>query len=244
MATETEDLTKRLEAAITRISTLEGELRAKPKAQEAPAAPAFDLVKFRSALVMDPIGTLQALQVPSDHVEYLRTALIADKLGDKADMSMRMFLSQGPQMMAAQSTAESVAALSRRLDDQDKQKEAAAKRESFKTIIANKEKYPNLSKAAAADPDLIAEAEKHGGTAEEYAASQEAKLTKLAAVFVPSTASVTADNSGQSTQAKPTPLAGALQGDLPAVAQPQPGAWDYTKTRNALVQKYSRPIKE
>ncbi len=174
----------------------------------------------------------------------MRTVLIADKLGDNAPAHMKAIAMQGPQMMAAQATAESVATLSRRLDERDKQEQKAAKRESFKTISGNKEKYPNLTKAVAADPSLIEEMDRHGGTAEEFAALQEAKLVKLTAAFGLPAASVNADNKDQSTKVTPTPLASNLNGDVPAAANATEGAWTrehYLKVRNEIVQRATRP---
>lgn len=242
MADETAELKKLLETAIARISSLEGELRTKPKEKETPQA--FDLVKFRESLIIDPVGTMRAMQMGGEHVEHVRNVLIADKLGDQAPPQMKVFAAQGPQMMAAQAQAEAVATLSRRLDDREKQEQKAAKKESLKAITANKEKYPNLSKALAADPDLAEELEKHTGTAEEFAANQEAKYTKLAAAFVPQTASTSADNKGQSTQTKPTPLASSLNGDTPPIVKENPGEWTrdaYTKVRDSIVHKYNSP---
>ena len=243
MATETEELRKALDTAIARISTMEGELRAKPKAAETPPAPVFDIFKFRQALALDPVGTMRSMQMSPEHIEHVRTSLLVDQLGDNAPAHLRMTVQQGPQMMAVAAQGESLAMLSRRLDERDAREQSTAKRESFKSISANKEKYPNLAKAVAADPELISELEKHGGTAEEFAASQEAKLTKLAAVFAPPAGSVKPDNSDQSKQVMPTPLAGALGGDPPVIVK-NPGGWSrdaFTKTRDEIVQKYARP---
>ncbi len=243
MATETELMAK-LETAIGRISALEGELRSKPKAAEVPAAPAFDIYKFREALTIDPVGTMKAMQMNPEHVEHVRSILLADKMGDAASPHLKMMAMQGPQMMAAQATADSVANLSRRLDERDKQEQKAAKRESFKTISVDKEKYPNLAKAVSADPALFEEVDLHGGTAEEFAVSQEAKLKKLVAVLVPSAASVTADNKDQSTKVVPTPLAGALGGDPPAITKSKPGEWtreESRKLRDEIVLKSTSP---
>jgi hypothetical protein len=236
-----DDTTKNLNAAIARIAALESELRSKP-AKESESV--FDLVAFRKQLTIDPIGTLRSLQLGTEHIDHVRSVLIADKLGDQAPPQLRVFAAQGAQLVAAHAQAETIAALSRRLDDRDKQEQKATKREAFKSITANKEKYPNLAKAFAADPELVSEMDAHGGTAEEFAASQEAKLQKLVSVFAPSTASVTADNRGQSTQAKPTALAGTLSGDPPPLEKEQSG-WtrdQYTKIRDGIVQKYSQKV--
>ncbi len=243
MTTESELLAK-LDAAISRISSLEGELRNKPKAKEEASPPPFDLVRFRQAFITDPVGTMGSLQITAQQAEHVRQTLEVHSQGDRAPLDMRMRVAQGPQMMAVQANAEALATLSRRLDEQDKAKTDAAKKESFKTIAANKEKYPNLAKAAAADPDYVNKLEKHGGTAEEFAAAQEAELSKLAALFAPQTASENAGNIGQSSQTKPTPLAANLNGDVPAVQQTNPGAWTREaaqKLQNEIVQKYARP---
>ncbi len=59
-----EEMQKMLDTAIGRISSLEGELRAKPKAAETPP---FDIYKFRESLSIDPIGTMRAMNMNPDH---------------------------------------------------------------------------------------------------------------------------------------------------------------------------------
>lgn len=184
---------------LRRLATLESELASLRK----PAAPAFDPNQFRQAFINDPVGTLTRMGAPVDHITKV---LVANAMGDQAPPELKVLASQGPQLMAHQALEAQVEALSRQLSTMNASSQKAGLRESLKTIGSDKTKYPNLSKAVAADPSLLdEELASHGGTAEELAAKVEARLTKMAAIYAPTPPASTeyADDDASSTQGKP-----------------------------------------
>jgi hypothetical protein len=199
---------------LRRLATMESELASLRK----PAAPAFDPNQFRQAFINDPVGTLTRMGAPVDHITKV---LVANAMGDQAPPELKVLASQGPQLMAQQALEAQVEALSRQLSTMSASSQKAGLRESLKTIGSDKSKYPNLSKAVAADPSLLdEELASHGGTAEELAAKVEARLAKVAAIYAPPSASAAdADDDTPSTQGKP-----AGNDGVPPLQAKSPGA--------------------
>jgi hypothetical protein len=221
---------------LTRIAALEAQLDSIRKS--APAAPQFDPEAFRRAFVANPVGVLQQMGAPIDHITKV---LVANAMGDNAPPELKVLASQGPQLMAHQALEAQVEALSRQLSTMNATSQKAGLREGLKTISADKSKYPNLAKAVAADPSLVdEELTGHGGTAEELAAKLEARLSKVAAIYAPPVASVNAANDTvQSTQDKP---AGAPDDGVPPIPKKPSGVFgpDEAKAlRDEIVRKHA-----
>lgn len=238
---------KQVEMLVTRIATLEKELRSKP------AAPAVDeaavrskvISEFAHALLTDSVGTLKSMGAKPEQIEVIRAQMIADKLGDQAPPQMRFIAQQGPQMMQQTKTEEAIAALSRQVAELAKANSEGPKLSKFDSIIeTEKSKYPNLAEALKADKEaIVGNLKAFGGSAEEFIAAQEAQWAKfgLAAKAAASAVSAeTTDNQGQSTKTTPAPLASNLVGgSTPAqtpAAQPEKKTpvWN-AETHKALV---------
>lgn len=223
------DLAQQFQTALARIAQLEAALNKKPE----PAAPqSLDIRAF----IADPVGTAQKHNMD---VEHLTKHFFVHAMGDAAPPNLKDYVRQGQQFSTATGAIETkLEALVRRLDDLA----GGSKRESFHKLAADKEKYPHLAAAFAADPSLFDEDVGQGDPAE-TATKLEAKLSKLAPALgaKPQAASVAvADtSSAQAQQAKPAPLAGVIQGDPPPIQQRQPGAVTpdvYEQLKNEVVR--------
>lgn len=242
---EITELKTALATALSRIGSMESELRTKPK--EAAFDPNAFYSEFVKRFTLDPVGTMRSLNMPVTNIDHVRDALIADKLGAEAPPHMRMLAAQGPQVLASQALNEQLTALSRRVEELSNSALTGSKRQSFKAITESKDKYPNLSKALSVDDSpIMAELEKHGGSAEEFAMQQEAKWAKYGLAPAASTTSAdTVDNKGQSTKATPAPLAGQLNTvQQPVTPENKPGVWNadrHAALRDSIVAKVSAP---
>jgi hypothetical protein len=227
-----EDLMKRL-------AVLEAEVSRSRAATQAPQLNEDAIIQaFVQRLIHDPIGTLTSRGAP---VEHLTRVFVANAMGDQAPQELKMLAAQGPQVIAARAVESKVEALSRQFSNLVDATTKAATRESFKALTSDKSKYPHLAKAAAADPDLIAEElGAHGGTAEELAAKLEARLTKVAAVYAPPPASgEDAVSHVPSTQDTP---AGVTNDGVPPIPKQAVGVFraeDHAKLRDEIVRKHT-----
>lgn len=237
-------LQKSLETALSRIGSLEGELRGKKP--EVPQG--IDPTVLRNQLTLDPIAALRGYNIPDETITHLRTCLIADLLGDAAPQHMKDIARSGKQVIATQASNAAVADLSRRFDELTTGQKNKQKRDEFNAITAMKDKYPNLAKAATAKPELFTDSlVKHGGTAEEFAVAEEARLAEVAAALgVPTTSVNNVDNKDQSKKVVSAPLASALNGAVPDITQgSKPSSWNqesHNKLRDEIVAKVSSRI--
>lgn len=205
-----------------------------------PEEKSFDPQAFRSAFVADPLGSMTKMGVP---VDYITKVLVAHAMGDQAPAELRMLAQQGP-MVSAQNALESrLEQLSRQVSTIVETGSKKSVQESFKALSADKTKYPHLAKAVQADASLFdGELSGHGGTAEEFATQAEARLSKIAAIYVPPTASeANADKPDQSMQVKPATSA-SLPGGVPPLPVDKAGVFtneDHAKLREEVVRKYA-----
>jgi hypothetical protein len=244
---EISEMKTALATAMTRISSMEGELRTKPK------EPAFDPQKFVQSFLLDPVGSLKRMGARPEHLDVARAALIADRLGDQAPPEMRFAAAQGPQVLAAQAMQDSIASLSRQLEDMKTAALTGGKRKSFKAITeSNKTKYPNLAKALSVDEEgIMAELEKHGGSVEEFIKAQEGKWAKFGLVPAEpatTTSAETVEELDPRLKVTPAPLSGQLNTvQQPAAkTEPAPGVWNadrHAKLRDEILKKVSAPKK-
>lgn len=160
------------------------------------------------------------------HVDRVNTAHV---LGDQAPPEMRYLALQGPQLAQTSSLATAVENLSRRFEELVVAPRAVeGTRDSVKTLAANKEKYPYLSKAIATNPKLL-ESRMAGrtGTAEDIAKSLEDEAAEFATAYGVTVAQPASDGNAagnaQSAQGKPAPLAGTSIGDVPPLPGPSVG---------------------
>lgn len=217
---------EQFQTALARIAQLEAQLNKKPE----PAPQSLDIRAF----VADPVGVAQKLGMD---VEHLTKHFFAHAMGDQAPPPLKDYVRQGQQFGATTGAIESkLEALARRLEDLA----GGTKRESFQKLAADKAKYPNLATVFAADPSLF---DVGAGDPVEYAQKEEERLSKLATAFKPQSASaeVAATSSAKEQQAKPAPLAGAVQGDPPPIQQRQPGHVSndvYEQLKNEVVRQY------
>lgn len=225
------------EKLLARMAAMETELAAFRKAAK-PTAPAFD----KAAFIRDPQGFMAQHGIPQDHVTRV---LVASAMGEQAPPELKVLAAMGPQMSATHALDAKLEALSRQFSELTAAQSTQGKRESWKALISDKTKHPHLAKAVSADPSLFDdELSAHGGTAEELAASIEAKLAKYAAVIAPPPASeANADKSTvQSPQDKPAPLASTTSGGVPPIPQTPNGVLDpaaQAALKDEIIRKYS-----
>jgi hypothetical protein len=233
------------EQILARMAQMEAELSTLRAAQRQPQTPAFDQAAFVRAFTADPIGSMGKMGIPVEHVTKIA---VAHALGNEAPPALQAYASMGPQVSATQQIASTVEALSRRLDEQDKRSKMMGVRESMQKLIADKAKYPHLSKAFEADPSLFeADITGHQGSAEDLVAALESRQAKVAAAYgvklTPQPAS--GENAGNSQQAqsaesKPA-LAGSMSGDVPPINQPKAGVFgkeDHEKLKAEILAKF------
>jgi hypothetical protein len=218
---ENEDLKSQYATLLSRFAALEAEVSNYRSQSRRPAEDPAKL--FREEMVRDPHGTMARYGVPAD---YVTKRLIAKQMIDAGvplPDELQGLAGLGTQLSATSALENKLEQLSRQVSSIVDSGAKASARQSFQALSANKAKYPNLAKAIAADPDLFNEAlSAHGGTAEEFAAAEEARLARVAKVLgapVTSTAPVTTDV--QSKQDAPA-TAGNLNSEMPPVsAAPQ-----------------------
>ncbi len=203
------DLQTQFQTALARIAQLEAQLSKKPE----PAPQSLDIRAFMA----NPVGMAQKHGMD---VEHLSKHFFAHVMGDQAPAQLKDYAKMGQQLGDTNAYIESkLDALARRLDDLA----GGSRRDSFQKLAADRAKYPNLAAAYAADPSLFDVGQ---GDAAEYAQREEDRLSKLAVALgksQPASAAVADTSSAQVSQAKPAPLAGAIQGDPPPIQQPKPG---------------------
>ncbi len=203
--------------------------------------PQHDPVAFRTAFVADPIGTLTRMGAPVDHVTRV---LVAHAMGEQAPPELRVLAAMGPQVSATSALDSKVDALSRQVSTFLESQTKAGTRSSFQALAADKTKYPHLAKAFTADPSLFDDEVATGENALELAAKLEARLTKVAAVYAPPTASE--GNADQpivpSTKDEPAALAGTTSGGVPPIPRSPTGVITPAEDkalRDEIVRKYS-----
>lgn len=230
-----------------RIASMEYELRQKSQAAPLPFTP-----EFQRRLFLDPVGTMKAMKASQEVLDTARAAFIADTLGESAPPQIRFAAAQGPQVLAAQAQQEQLANLSRQVEEMKNAALNGSKRTSFKAITEIKDKYPNLSKAFSIDEAaILAELEKHGGSAEDFAAEQEKKWAKYGLVPVVQTPVNAAtgsvdnpDNKDQSKKVESVQLPADKQQPVPK--EEKAGGWSaerHQEIRDRIVQKVSAPKK-
>jgi hypothetical protein len=232
------DLQKSLDTAIARIAQLEAEVsRSRAAKAEAKPLPAqLDPQAVARAIVADPHGTLTRMGVPTEHVAKV---LMGNLMGDQAPPEWKVLAQMGPQMSATNALNSTVEQLRQRLDEA----EARVARQSFQALAGDKQKYPHLAKAFAADPSLFeGDVAAVRGSAEEAAAALEARLSKMAAVIAPPPASSEdAATAAQSTQSK-AQTTGGLDPTPPPIPSDKPGAWseeEHRRIRDEVVRKHT-----
>lgn len=197
-------------------------------------------------MVQDPYGYMTSLGLTAGEIEHVQRVHVATVMGDKAPTELRTLVQMGPQISATSAIASDLQALSRRLDEQDSERKSQAARDSFKSLIADKTKYPLLSKAYTAAPHLFDARVDGKGNVEELAKSIEAEQVALAAAYgvkvEAQPASENAEtNTSQSKQAQPA-LAGAMSGDAPPIQQKKPGVFtpeEHVALRDEILRKHA-----
>lgn len=228
-----------MKAALQRIATLEQEVSGYRSRKEEPKAPAFNPQEFARAFTQDPIGTMSRLGIPVEHVNKV---LVANAMGDQAPEHLKAMLHMGPQISNTMALQNQVETLSRQFSDFMTQQTKSGTRESFKTLTAQKEQYPHLAKALAADPTLFDEDLKgHGGSAEDFAKATETRLSKFAKLWGPQTASdENADTTDDQSQQVTPAVAASLNGEMPPIKQTKQGVFsqdDHARLRDEVVRK-------
>ncbi len=220
-----------LDIALKKLALLEQEVSTLRKGAREPQ---FDFNAFRQAFVADPVGTMTKAGIPTEHITRV---LVANAMGDQAPPELKALAAMGPQMNAAQALTEKVESLSRQFSDFTSGVQKRGKRESFQALIADKTKYPSLSKVAGANPDLFSEElEAHGGTAEEFAA----KLEKMFSVVAPPPAS-DADAGKQPDQSPQVKPADTTAGGVPHLSTQAAGVLTKeadAKLKAEILKKY------
>jgi hypothetical protein len=224
--------------------------RARAYTAQALAEPIRQFVETGGTLaegqLIDQYAVLNELGFSPAEIQHLQRVHVAHAMGDQAPQELKVLAQMGPQISTTSAIAATVESLSRRLDEQDKRKTQEAAAQSFKSLISDKSKYPNLSVAYAADPSLF-EGDVGGG--EDVAAiadKLEKRQAALAAVYAPKSGSPSASsNAGyqqvESVQGKPA-IAGAMSGDPPPIPTKSQGVFtqdDHVKLRDEVVRKHT-----
>ncbi len=222
------DSDDRLEKALARIASLEAEVsRSRSDAKK----PAFDPAQFARTFAADPVGTMTKMGVPVDHTTRV---LVAHALGDQAPPELKVLAAMGPQVSATAALSSSVEQMRQRLDDY----EAKERRSSLQALATDKQKYPNLSKAIAADPSFF-DAVGKGGSAEDLTA-WEARLSKLAPTPPASTPADTQPAQSTQSQAPVTTTAPSGTDPTPPPIPKPAAAWsedEHRRIRDEVVRK-------
>lgn len=185
---------------MAKIAALESELAPlRSQRQSAPAG--IDLNQLRQGLMRNPIGVLEQLGVP---IEAIGPHVVAHQMGDKAPPALQALVSRGPMMAGMDALSQEVAALRQWQATLSESTQRAGLAQSFKTLSADKSKYPHLAVAHAADPALFEEdVAGHKGDAAALASKIEARLSGLAKVFSPPASTENAEaQSATSEQAR------------------------------------------
>jgi hypothetical protein len=180
-------------------------------------------VVTKQQLLTNPLGAYASLGLTPEEKMHVQRVNFADALGDQAPPDMRMYAQLGPQMAQMSSLATAFEALSRRVEEMVVvPKQAETTRESVKALIANKEVYPFLSAAVAANPALLdARTKGRTGEAADIAKELEAEAALFATTYgykPAQPASENADKSAPSQQSKPASLVGAAM-DVPPLPE-------------------------
>jgi len=220
-----EDLSKALNTALSRIAALEAETSQHRKREPDQAAINAAVRSAMEQMAVDPVGVAGKYSLPVDHITRV---LVANAMGKDAPSELRTLAMQGPQISAQRALDAKVDELSRQftafLESQTKKSGA----ESFKALVQDKTKYPHLSKAYAEAPDLY-DPDSIGANAEDFMTKEEKRLSKLHSVWNPKPASdENADKtSGQSQQTEPTQSPESIRGQIPQfdhLGRPRNGA--------------------
>jgi hypothetical protein len=199
--------------------------------------PAYTVDQIRQAMTQDPVGFSKQVGIPVDHITRV---FVANAMGDQAPPELQVLASLGPQVNATHALDSKVEALSRQLSTLTESQTKQGKRKSFEALTADKTKYPNLSKAASADPTLIEEFESYGGTPEEFATRMENRLKLVAPTAAPTASEANADDPGQSKQAEPAGTPN--DGGVPPIPKKPVGVFtqeDHSALRDEIVRKHS-----
>ncbi len=222
-------------ALIQKLAQLEAEVSSMRRSAKQESQ-GFTLDQIRDAYASDPVGFAKQIGVPVDHVTRV---FVANAMGDQAPPELKVLASMGPQVNAARALDSKVEALSRQISTMTESQAKQSKRKSFEALTADKSKYPNLSKAASADPTLAEEFESYGGTPEEFATRMENRL-KLVAPPAPTASDANADDPDPSTQV--TPAGTPNDGGVPPIPKKAEGVFtqeDHQKLRDEIVRKHS-----
>lgn len=228
------------EALLSRFAVMEAEVSGYRSRKQEPAG--LDPTAFKGQFTSDPLGTISRMGLPLDHITRV---LVAHAMGDAAPPELKALAAMGPQVSATATLDAKVTELTRQLTEMTASSSRNGVRTSFNALATDKVKYPNLSKALTAQPDLYnEELATRRGSADEIAAQLEAHLTKVAAIYAPQPASDEAAVStpDPSTQIKPVAAAGALVGGVPPLPTVTQGVFtqdEHTKLRDEIVRKYT-----
>jgi hypothetical protein len=191
------------------------EARLNGKSESAPQTPKFD--------PRDVMGSLASIGADPDYVTKVLVARALEASGHPVPPQLQMAAQMGPQMAQTDALRAQVESLSRQISDLTAAQSKGSVRESFSKAIADKSKYPHLSKAYAQNPALFQEQlDAHQGDASELATKMESQLTSYAAVFgvaapTPSTADGDDDDGDESTNV--TPANPGANGELPPASK-------------------------
>ena len=212
-----DDIKKALETALSRIASLETEVSGyRSRKQEPTLAQLRD--EIRKEMVRDPYGAMAGMGVPADYVTKRLVAKQMQEANIPLPDELQGLALLGPQLNATHALESKLEQLSRQVSSIVDTSIKSSARQSIQALSADKAKYPNLAKAAAADPDLINEAlEKHGGTAEEFAAAEEARLARVAKLYAPAVSQETTSKTDVQSKQDAPATAANLNGEMPSV---------------------------
>jgi hypothetical protein len=235
-----DDLSKQLEAALSRIAAMESEMAPLRKGKESPQKQ-FDPNAFVRSFVADPIGMMAKMGVPKDHVTKI---LVADALGDEAPPELKMARQMGHQINSTSDLTQKLDELSRRIEALSDKDARQGTRESINKLVGDKAKYPHLAAALAKDPSLFDDdIASHKGSAEELVQSLEARTAKYAGALGAKVALPASGGNAEGTAPREQngkPAWGSSM-DVPPIPQKQQGVWseeDDQALRDEITSKY------
>lgn len=222
-----------------KIAALESALA---EAKRAPAQPQFDMNKFTAALRRNPIGVLSKIGVDPNAIA---PAIVAHQLGDQAAQypQLQALVNQGPLDAKVDEVSQLVAELRQWKQQTEDTSRQAGIAQSFKTLAADKSKYPHIAALAASDPSFFdGDIAGHKGDAATLAQTLESRYAVMAKTFGSPTGSQNQPDTAQSANtseqraAHTVGIAGGNPPPLPASSSGAPSEQELRALRDEVVR--------
>lgn len=208
-------------ALLARIAALETEVAPMRAQSKKPAG--LDPKTVTAAFHRDPIAALAKFGIPQEYVTQVLVAAALEAAGQPVPEQLRAARASGSTLAATSDLRDEVSALRQRMETEATERKRQTTRESTKTLVADKTKYPRLAAAFVADPSLFErDFDDHKGDATELVDKLEKRLAATAkALGMPDPQSAS-DASADKTSANPTSKQGTAQVSGSRAGDPPP----------------------